>query len=100
MKPLLLSRFLSIIRSSYKTLTSQSGVVELLQLQNKPPLDTTIENEFLSHARDWAVNRIESLHEADRHKNAKALEAEFCEWIHIPDGVEFIDYISLEEIAE
>ena len=97
---LLLSRFLGLIRSAYEYLTGQPDVVELPQLQNKPPLDTTIENEFLSHARDWAVNRIESLHEADRHKNAKAIEAEFCEWIHIPEGVERIDYISLEEIAE
>ena len=100
MKPLLLSRFLGLIRSAYESLTGKPDVVELLQLQNTPPLDITIENEFLSHARDWAVNRIESLHEADRHKNAKALEAEFCEWIHIPDGVEVIDYISLEEIQE
>jgi hypothetical protein len=96
--PLLLSRFLSLIRSTYEYLTGQPDVVELPQLQNKPPLDTTIENEFLSHARDWAVNKIESLHEADRHKNARALEAEFYEWIHIPENVERIDYISLEQI--
>ena len=100
MKSLLLSRFLGLIRTAYKALTGKPDVVELPQLQNTPALDTTIENEFLSHARDWAVNRIESLHEADRHRNAKALEAEFCEWIHIPDGVEVIDYISLEEIKE
>ena len=91
---------LKLIRSAYETLTGKPDVVDLPQSQNKPTLDTTIENEFLSHARDWAVNRIESLHDADRHKNAKALEAEFCEWIHIPDGVEVIDYISLEEIAD
>ena len=95
---LLLSRFLGLIRSAYKSLTGQPDVVELPQLKNKPPLDTTIENEFLSHARDWAVTKIESLHEADRHKNARALEAEFREWIHIPEHVGQIDYISLEQI--
>lgn len=82
------------------SLTGWLDVVELPQLQNKPPLDTTIENEFLTHARDWAVGRIESLHESDRHRNARALEAEFSEWIHIPDDVEVIDYMSLEQIVD
>ena len=100
MKPLSLSRFLSLIRTAYEYLTAQPDVVELPQSQTKPTLDTFIENEYLTHARDWAMTKIESLHEADRHRNAKALEAEFYEWIHIPDHVEVIDYIALEEITE
>ncbi len=91
---------LKLIRSAYEALTARPDVVELPQSQTEPPLDTTIENEFLAHARDWAMTKIESLHEADRHRNAKALEAEFYEWIHIPDDVEAIDYIALEEIRE
>ena len=86
---------LRLIKSAYDALTARPDVVELPQLQNKPPLDTTIENEFLAHARNWAMSKIESLHEADRHRNAKALEAEFYEWIHIPDDVEAIDYLLL-----
>lgn len=91
---------INLIRSAYRSLTARPDVVELPQSQNRATLDTFIENEFLTHARDWAMTKIESLHEADRHKNAKALEAEFYEWIHIPDHVEIIDYIALEEITE
>ena len=96
----ILSRLLRLIKSPYELLTAQSDVVELPQSQTKLTLDTFIENEYLTHARDWAMNKIESLHDADRHRNAKALEAEFYEWIHIPDHVEIIDYIALEEITE
>lgn len=91
---------LNLIRSAYSALTARPDVVELPQPQTKPTLETFIENEYLTHARDWAMNKIESLHDADRHRNAKALEAEFYEWIHIPDHVEIIDYIALEEIKE
>ena len=46
--------------------------------------------------RDWAIKKIELLHEADRHKNAKALLAEFDEWINIPEGQDEINYLCLE----
>jgi hypothetical protein len=38
--------------------------------------------------KEWAVKKIDLLHEADRHKNAKALAAEFDEWINIPEDTE------------
>lgn len=60
-------------------------------------LETTIENPYVAQARDWAVNKIELLHEADRHRNAKALAAEFDEWINIPEGTEEIDYLCIED---
>lgn len=47
--------------------------------------------------RDWAIEKIELLHEADRHKNAAALLAEFDEWINIPDGKDEIDYLCIED---
>jgi hypothetical protein len=53
----------------------------------------------LPDLKDWAVNKIELLHEADRHKNAKALEAEFDEWIYIPDGVEEIELFYIDRSA-
>jgi hypothetical protein len=59
-------------------------------------METQIENEPVALVREWAMNKIELLHEADRHRNAKALAAEFDEWINIPEGTEEIDYLCLE----
>jgi hypothetical protein len=64
--------------------------------EEEPTLDTTIENPYVSEVRDWAIKKIELLHEADRHRNAKALAAEFDEWINIPEDVEELDYLCIE----
>jgi hypothetical protein len=58
---------------------------------------TQIESEPVSQVRDWAIRKIGLLHEADRHRNARALAAEFEEWINIPEGTEELDYLCLEE---
>jgi len=50
----------------------------------------------VNHVRDWAMDKIELLHEADRHKNAKALLAEFDEWINLPEDEDEITYLCLE----
>ena len=63
----------------------------------KITMETQIESEPVAQVRDWAVKKIELLHEADRHRNAQALLAEFDEWINIPEGVEELDYLCLEE---
>jgi hypothetical protein len=47
----------------------------------------------VNYVRDWAIDKIEKLHDADRHRNAQALLAEFDEWINLPDGVDEIEYI-------
>ena len=60
-------------------------------------LETKIENHQLNQVRDWAMNKIELLHEADRHRNANALLAEFDEWINIPEGTEELEYLCLED---
>lgn len=60
-------------------------------------METQIESQSVAQVRDWAIQKIELLHESDRHKNARALAAEFEEWINIPDGVEELDYLCLEE---
>lgn len=66
-------------------------------IENEEILESTIENSYVSDVRDWAVKKIELLHEADRHRNAKALAAEFDEWINIPEGTEELDYLCLED---
>ena len=60
-------------------------------------LESTIENPYVNQVREWAMKKIDLLHDADRHRNAKALAAEFDEWINIPEGTEEIDYLCLED---
>ena len=59
-------------------------------------METQIESEPVAQIREWAMNKIDLLHDADRHKNAQALLAEFDEWINIPEGVEELNYLCLE----
>ena len=63
----------------------------------KITMETQIESEPVALVREWAINKIELLHEADRHKNAQALLAEFDEWINIPEGTQELDYLCLED---
>lgn len=51
----------------------------------------------VNHVRDWAIDKIAKLHDADRHRNALALLSEFDEWINLPDGEDEIEYLSIEE---
>ena len=60
-------------------------------------LESTIENPYVNQVREWAIKKIDLLHDADRHRNAKALAAEFDEWINIPEGTEEMDYLCLED---
>lgn len=63
----------------------------------KEPVETvTVESSPVNDAKEWALNKIRSLHEADRHRNAMALQSEFDEWINIPDGIDEIEYMYLE----
>jgi hypothetical protein len=68
--------------------TSSTGTSE------KITMETQIDP--VNHVRDWAMDKIELLHEADRHKNAKALLAEFDEWINLPEDEDEITYLCLE----
>jgi hypothetical protein len=69
--------------------TSSTGTSE------KIIMETQIEP--VVQIREWALEKIQLLHDADRHKNARALAAEFDEWINIPNGKDEIDYLCLEE---
>jgi hypothetical protein len=60
-------------------------------------METQIESEPVALVREWAINKIELLHEADRHRNAQALLAEFDEWINLPEGTEELEYLCLED---
>jgi hypothetical protein len=56
---------------------------------------TATTEDIVAHIRDWAIDKIELLHESDRHRNARALLAEFEEWIE-PEGDE-LEIVSLEQ---
>ena len=86
----------------YNYLTKEESSVDYEEpetqiIEDEEILESTIENSYVSDVRDWAVKKIELLHEADRHRNAKALLAEFDEWINIPEGTEELDYLCLED---
>jgi hypothetical protein len=66
-------------------------------ISEKITMETRIESEPVSLVRDWAIEKIQLLHDADRHRNANALLAEFDEWINIPDEIEELDYLCLED---
>jgi hypothetical protein len=63
----------------------------------KITMETQIESQSVAQVRDWAIQKIELLHEADRHKNARALAAEFDEWINLPEDKEELEYLCLED---
>ena len=65
--------------------------------EEEPTLNITIENLYVTQVRDWAIKKIDLLHEADRHRNAKALAAEFDEWINISEETDEIDYLCIED---
>jgi hypothetical protein len=91
----------SSIMSSQNHLTteSQPSIIQTSSpdTSEKITMETQIESEPVTQVRDWAIEKIQLLHDADRHRNAKALAAEFDEWINIPDGTEELDYLCLEE---
>jgi hypothetical protein len=61
-------------------------------------METQIEPiEPVVQVRDWAIEKIEMLHESDRHRNAAALLAEFDEWINLPDDQDEISYLCIED---
>ena len=57
-------------------------------------LDTT--DEIVAHAREWAINKVES---AELVGDKIALYAEFEDWIEI-DDVDNIEIISIEKEPE
>lgn len=85
-----------IVTENYSEVKEPEMEIEDQEQEEGQEEQLVIHNEGLSDIRDWAIRKIELLHEADRHRNARALAAEFDEWINIPDDVDEIDYISIE----
>ena len=85
--------------SSQKDLTTepQDTTIATSSTDTSEKIISEIETESVAQVQQWAMNRIDSLHDQDRHKNAKALAAEFDEWINIPEGTEELDYLCLED---
>jgi hypothetical protein len=89
----------------YNYLTREESLVNFEEPQEseeiieeeETTLESTIENPYVNQVREWAMKKIDLLHDADRHRNAKALAAEFDEWINIPEGTEELDYLCLED---
>jgi hypothetical protein len=98
-------KFLKALSKLYNYLTTEEQAVKYEQPQESEEiieeeesiLETTIENPYVHQVREWAMKKIDLLHEADRHRNAKALAAEFDEWINIPEGTKEMDYLCLED---
>ena len=67
--------------------TSSTGTSEKIIM-------TATTEDIVAHVREWAIDKIELLHESDRHRNAYALLAEFEEWID-PKGDE-LEIVSLD----
>ena len=69
---------------------------ELEEESDEQEEKTIIHNEEISSIVEWATNKIELLHEADRHRNADAILAEFDEWINIPNDSGELEYLCIE----
>jgi len=67
-------------------------------IENHHNMDTQQDVEPVIVIRDWAMRKIDLLHEADRHRNANALAAEFDEWINLPDDSDEITYYCLDDL--
>ena len=88
----------------FQHLTTKNDQVVYESIQEpKEPEETVeeeimieIQNPYVLQVKEWAVKKIDLLHEADRHRNAKALAAEFDEWINIPEDTEQLEYLCLE----
>lgn len=92
-------KFFSALKKLYNYLTEEETPVVYEELQETTEEQTMLEikNPYVLQVKEWAVKKIDLLHEADRHKNAKALAAEFDEWINIPEDTENLEYLCLED---
>jgi hypothetical protein len=85
---------MSKFRGTGFRLTVQDEHAMVDELMKNHSMET--QNDPVNHVRDWAIDKIQKLHDADRHRNADALFAEFSEWIDLPEGEHEIDYICAE----
>lgn len=87
-------KLILLIKKFYHILTSSKNVLSLSPVYQEHTMDDIeIENPFINSARIWAISRLQSI----KGKDAAALASEFDEWINIPDDMEEIDYMSLQQ---
>jgi hypothetical protein len=89
-------KFFRALKKLYNYLTEEETPVVYEETTEKQTM-IEIKNPYVLQVKEWAVKKIDLLHEADRHKNAKALAAEFDEWINIPKDTENLEYLCLED---
>jgi hypothetical protein len=89
-------KFFRALKKLYNYLTEEETSVVYEETTEEQTM-IEIKNPYVLQVKEWAVKKIDLLHEADRHKNAKALAAEFDEWINIPEDTENLEYLCLED---
>jgi hypothetical protein len=89
-------KFFIALKKLYNYLTEEETPVVYEETTEKQTM-IEIKNPYVNQVKEWAVKKIDFLHEADRHKNAKALASEFDEWINIPEDTEELDYLCIED---
>ena len=79
--------------SSRKHLTveSQGSTIATSSTGTSEKIIMATQIEPVVQVRDWVIERIENLHDQDRHKNAIALMEEFNEWLDISEETEEIE---------
>jgi hypothetical protein len=87
-------KFLKLIKNFLEHLTEEPSAPIVDEPTSEKIIMETTTEDIVAHVRGWAINKIDLLHESDRHKNARALLAEFEEWIE-PEGDE-LEIVSLE----
>jgi hypothetical protein len=92
-------KFFRALKKLYNYLTEEETPVVYEEPQETTEKQTMIEikNPYVNQVKEWAVKKIDLLHEADRHKNAKALASEFDEWINLSEDTEELDYLCIED---
>jgi hypothetical protein len=64
-----------------------------IEIEQEDIEEYEIENPYVNQAKEWAVNKIQTCHNVE---NARALAAEFDEWINITSEDE-VEYVYLED---
>jgi hypothetical protein len=89
-------KFFIALKKLYNYLTEEETSV-VYEETNEEQTMIEIKNPYVMQVKEWAVKKIDLLHEADRHKNAKALASEFDEWINLSEDTEELDYLCIED---
>ncbi len=88
--------------SSRKHLTTEPPPTTIATSSTGTSEKTTMETQIepVPYVRDWCIDRIHQLTDrggVEEQFNALAIAAEFEEWINIPEGVQELDYLCLED---